>query len=78
MQEGDRKDQTRAWQRELLALEHTHVCQSSRPDLVKLSEASHEPTEGPEGTAMEDSVFDKGNEIYTDVKQWSLDVKILW
>ena len=27
---------------------------------------------------MENSTFDKGNEIYTDVKQWPSDVKILW
>lgn len=27
---------------------------------------------------MENSTFDKGNEIYTDVKQWPEDVKILW
>ena len=27
---------------------------------------------------MENSTFEKGNEIYTDVKQWPEDVKILW
>ncbi|WP_405607946.1 glycosyl hydrolase family 28-related protein [Polaribacter sp. Asnod1-A03] len=27
---------------------------------------------------MENSTFKKGNEIYTDVKQWPKDVKILW
>lgn len=27
---------------------------------------------------MERSTFEKGNEIYTDVKQWPEDVKILW
>lgn len=27
---------------------------------------------------MENSTFDKGNEIYTDVKEWPKDVKILW
>ena len=27
---------------------------------------------------MENSTFEKGNEIYTDVKQWPSDVKILW
>jgi len=27
---------------------------------------------------MENSTFEKGNEIYTDVKQWPADVKILW
>jgi hypothetical protein len=27
---------------------------------------------------MENSTFNKGNEMYTDVKQWPSDVKLLW
>lgn len=30
------------------------------------------------GVAMENNTFAKGNQIYTDVKQWPADVKILW
>ena len=30
------------------------------------------------GVTMENSTFDKGNEIYADVDQWPKDVKILW